>query len=268
MAKIVNDKYYTPKELAEYCVNKTKEIIGENNISEWLEPSGGNGVFLDYLPKGTYSCDIEPEDLLGRVEKQDYLELDIEYKKGRCVIGNPPFGSKNVLAVQFYKMSISLGDYISFILPISQWNNNQQMYQYDLIYSENLGEKNYSGILVHCCLNIYKRPTNGLNKTKINYKLKDIEIREIIKSREQFLPIGFSYDIGICSWGNIGKEVNEEGEYNQEMYIKINKLDFKEEILNIVKYTDWAKVYPMTKTPRLKQWQVYKYLKEQTPELE
>lgn len=49
MAKIELDKYYTPKDLAEYCVNKTKEIIGEENIIEWLEPSAGCGNFLDYL---------------------------------------------------------------------------------------------------------------------------------------------------------------------------------------------------------------------------
>ena len=30
MAKIQNDKYYTSPELAKYCVEKTKEIIGEN----------------------------------------------------------------------------------------------------------------------------------------------------------------------------------------------------------------------------------------------
>ena len=47
MSKIKNDKYYTSNELAEYCVNKTKEIIGKQNISEWLEPSAGAGVFLN-----------------------------------------------------------------------------------------------------------------------------------------------------------------------------------------------------------------------------
>lgn len=51
MAKIQNDKYYTSPELAKYCVEKTKEIIGEDNITEYIEPSAGSGVFLDYLDK-------------------------------------------------------------------------------------------------------------------------------------------------------------------------------------------------------------------------
>ena len=102
IAKILNDKYYTSPELAEYCVKKkTKEIIGEENITEYLEPSAGSGVFLNYLNKPYLAYDIEPED--DRVNKQDYLSLDLEYKKGRCVIGNPPFGDRNALAVKFYK---------------------------------------------------------------------------------------------------------------------------------------------------------------------
>lgn len=92
IAKIENDKYYTSPELAEYCVKKTEEIIGKENITEYLEPSAGNGVFLNYLPEGILSYDIEPED--NRIVKQDYLSLDLEYKKGRCIIGNPPFGEK------------------------------------------------------------------------------------------------------------------------------------------------------------------------------
>ena len=86
------------------------------------------------------------------------------------VIGNPPFGSRSNLWVGFYKKAINLGDYISFILPISQFNNNQRMYEFDLIHSEDLGLKEYSGIPIKCCFNIYQRPVSGLNKTKTNYK--------------------------------------------------------------------------------------------------
>lgn len=133
MAKIELDKYYTPKDLAEYCVNKTKEIIGEENISEWLEPSAGAGVFLDFLDDNYLAYDISPED--NRIVKQDYLELDLEYKKGRCIIGNPPYGDRNSLSVKFFKKSILLGDYVAFILPSSQYNNNNQMYEFNLIHS-------------------------------------------------------------------------------------------------------------------------------------
>lgn len=263
MAKIKNDKYYTPPELAKYVVKKTCEIIGEENISEFIEPSGGNGVFLDFLPNGTYSCDIEPED--DRIEEQNYLELDLEYKKGRCVIGNPPFGTRNTLSVKFYKKSIQVADYISLILPISQLNNNQQMYEFDMIYSEDLGERQYSDRKVHCCLNIYKRPLSGFNN-KPKYKLKDVKIIESRLGSKK----PKEYDLKICAWGGtIGKILTEEDkDYAKEFYLIINNDKFKDLIINKIKEAKWEDIYPMTKTPNLLQWQVYKYLKEQIPELE
>ena len=93
MAKIQNDKYYTSQKLAKYCVEKTKEIIGEDNITEYIEPSAGSGVFLNYLDKPYLAYDIEPED--ERIVKTDWLTVNLDYKKGRCVIGNPPFGRAN-----------------------------------------------------------------------------------------------------------------------------------------------------------------------------
>ena len=272
--KIKNDKYYTSPKLAKYCVDKTKEIIGKDNITEWLEPSGGNGVFLDYLPDGTYSCDIEPED--DRIVKQDYLELKMDYKKGRCVIGNPPFGVRNRLSYRFFKKSIRLCDYIAFILPISQLNNNIQYYDFDMIYSEDLGKQNYSDREVHCCLNIYKMPLKNILNNKPNFKLLDVMIKESMRNnhnlnaRRQIVEYkDFKYDIRICAFGSsIGKEVKYEEQYVNEFSIKINNIKYRDNILKILKNVQWKNIYSMTKTPNLTQWQVYKYLKEQIPELE
>mgnify|MGYP003415540164 FL=1 len=165
MAKLELDKYYTPVEVAEYCVNKTIEIIGDENISCFLEPSAGNGVFLNLLDKDKIAYDISPES--EGIQKADFLELELEYKKGRCIIGNPPFGKGNYLSVKFFKKSITLGDYVSFIQPISQYKNNMYMYEFDMIHSEDLGIIEFSGIKnIHCCLNIYKRNENGYNKKR------------------------------------------------------------------------------------------------------
>ena len=70
IAKILNDKYYTSPELAEYCVKKTKEIIGEENITEYIEPSAGSGVFLDFLNKPYLAYDIKPEDIRKKERRQ------------------------------------------------------------------------------------------------------------------------------------------------------------------------------------------------------
>lgn len=262
MAKIQNDKYYTSPELAKYCVEKTKEMIGEDNITEYIEPSAGSGVFLDYLDKPYLAYDIEPED--GRIVKADWLSVDLDYKKGRCVIGNPPFGNRNTLSVQFYKKSIELCDYIAFILPISQFNNNQQMYEFDLIYSEDLGKREYSDRVVHCCFNIYKRPKYQLN-CKPDYKLNDIDITEVRLNNK----IVDKYDFKIIAWGaGVGRLLSDEEHYAKEFYLTVKREGLKDKVCKALQSVDWIKQYAMTATPNLLQWQVYKYLKEQIPELE
>ena len=267
MAKIQNDKYYTSPELAKYCVGKTKEIIGEDNITEYIEPSAGSGVFLDYLDKPYLAYDIEPEG--NNVIKQDWLETELNYLKGRCVIGNPPFGNKNTLSVKFFKKATNICDYIAFILPISQLNNNQQMFEFDLVHSEDLGLQHYSDRDLHCCFNIYKRPINGLNK-KNNYKLKDVVIKENRRTGQQI--DNNDYDIGICSFGSgiIGRIPTHVGQYAKEFYFKINNSMFREEIIDLIKTTDWEHdvCNGISGQTNLAQWQVYKYLKEQIPELE
>ena len=264
MAKIENDKYYTPVDLANYCINKTFEIIGKENITDIIEPSAGNGSFSNQLDCTAY--DLYPEG--NNIIKQDYLKLDLPYKKGRLIIGNPPYGKSNTLSVKFYKKAVELGDYISFILPISQLNNNQQMYEFDLIYSEDLGKKLYSNKKLHCCFNIYKRNINGLNK-KPNYKLKDVEIKEYRRGKGgKTLPSNYNYDIAICGWGNVGDKVEYTGQYVKEIYIKIKNTKYRQEVIDLINNTDWKKyIRSINGTKVLKQWQIYKYIKEQIPEI-
>ena len=265
MAKIEHDKYYTPNDLAEYCVNKAKEIIGEENISEYLEPSAGEGVFLNYLPENTLAYDLYPES--DKIIKQDYLELELSYKKGRCIIGNPPFGKNNTLSVKFYKKSVELGDYIAFILPISQYNNNQQMYEFDLIYSEDLGIKEYSGEPIWCCFNIYKKPLNGINKTKKNYELEDITVIEYRRGGKSKTPE--NYDFGMCTWGNgsCGKQIEYVGQYSQEHYIIINNDNLRDKILDVCYSTDWRNLYPSVSSAKLQTWKIYKHFKDMIPNI-
>lgn len=267
MAKIENDKYYSPQHIVDLVIQRTKEVIGLDNISEFIEPSAGNGAFLDKLyelGKSVLAYDLYPER--DDIMEQDYLKLDLEYKQGRCVIGNPPFGIKNTLSVKFYKKSISLADYIVFILPISQLNNNQQMYEFDLIHSEDLKIQNYTNKNIHCVLNIYKRSLNGLNKKPI-YKLKDVEVLEWRRTGSYNIPNNFDY--AICGFGSsIGKQIDFKTQYVNEKYIVVHNKKYLEKIINVLKNAKWKEIFNMTASPALYQWQVYKYLKEQIPELE
>lgn len=265
IAKIKNDKYYTPKELAKYCIDKTYEIIGEENISEVIEPSAGNGSFSLQIPTLCWSYDIEPEH--KSIIKQDFLTLDSQYLYGRLIIGNPPFGARGSLAVKFFKKALELGDYIAFILPISQYKNTQKMYEFDLIHSEDLGIKKYSGIDIHCCFNIYIRPVDGTHKTPPKYDLKDIEVVEFRRGSKDVAPK--EYDFGMCTWGDgsCGKQIDYQGQYAQEHYIVIKNPSFKEKIIKLCNETDWRHLYPSVSSAKLQTWKILKYIKEQIPEL-
>ena len=173
-AKIDLDKYYTPIDTAEYCINKTYEIIGRENITEIIEPSAGDGSFSLQIPN-CIAIDIEPQH--ESITKQDFFTLHLPYKKGRLIIGNPPFGRSGNLAIQFYKHSIQMAEYVSFILPAGQYNNTYSCYEYDLIYSELINCNNFIHLndQVKLTFNIYKNPMNGFNKRK-KYKFEDFEL--------------------------------------------------------------------------------------------
>lgn len=263
--KLDLDQYYTPYETMKYCVDKTLEILKEYKIDSFLEPSAGEGIFNDYLIEKGYDIiafDIEPRK--DNIIQTDFLTYDIEYKENRCVIGNPPYGIRLNMAQKFYKKSVEIADYISFILPISQLWNTNSMYEFDLIYSEDLGKILFSNSKkVHCCLNIYKRPNNGLNKKKTE-RLKDITI--IRNDKKGYDKIG--YDIRICSWGSsAGKILKEDECYSGEYKIIIHNEVLKENIINLLTTIDFEKELNFTAMPKIQQFHIIKILKKYIPNI-
>ena len=262
MAKIELDKYYTPVNLAKYCIDKTFEIIGKENITDIIEPSAGNGSFSNQLECVAY--DVNPEH--KSIIKQDYLKLELEYKKGRLIIGNPPYGRCMNLAQKFYKKSIQIGDYIAFILPISCFNNTQSLFEFDLIYSEDLGEHNYSNRQLHCCFNIYKRPINGLNKQK-RIKLKDVKI--IRQDSKQYNEI-IDYDIRMCYWGNgsAGKILKDNEHYAAEYKIIILNDDIREDVIRVLNEVNWFDELNKIAMLKIQQFHIYNLLKREIPNIQ
>lgn len=263
MAKIELDKYYTPVEVAEKLINTTYEVIGKENITDIIEPSAGNGSF-SLLIDNCIAYDIEPEH--PSIEKQDFLKLDIPYRKGRLIIGNPPFGRGMNLAQKFYKKSVDICDYIAFILPISQLNNNNSLYEFDLVYSEDLGEVVYTDRKLHCVFNVYKRPLQGLNKKPKN-KLKDVTIiRQDSKGYEDK-----DFDIRMCYWGNGsgGKIIKDPHEkHSGEYKIVINNKELYDTIYKTIVEHDWVKEVKSIAMRRIKQYHIIEVLKSKIPNIE
>ena len=254
--KIHNDKYYTPVALAKELIDVTMKVLADEEITEVIEPSAGNGSFSKQIKCVAY--DIEPE--CESIIKQDFLKIEMEYQKGRLFIGNPPFGVKNNLSIKFFRKCIEFGDYIAFIQPISQLNNNLQLYQFDLVHSQDLGVVEYSNRKLHCCFNVYKRPSGGLNP-KPNLKLNDVFIKEYRRGSQHNIPEG--YDFGVCTWGNgsLGKPCEYVGQYAQEnwFYCKPKYLAAIKDLMEYEKIRDYVK---SISAKRISTARLYQYIRD------
>lgn len=252
--------------MAQYVINTTSNIIGKENIVEYLEPSAGTGVFLNYLDLPYLAYDIDPKD--NRVTKQDYLELDLDYKKGRCVIGNPPYGDRNNLSRAFYKKSINLADYIAFILPISQLNNTNSLYEFDLVHSEDLGTQLFTDRDIHCSLNIYKRPTIGFNAKPSN-KLEDIDIyRDDYKGLVDGKPYSeIDYDLCIFRRGASAGKIKAENINKQTYKIIIHNKKLKDQIINAILTFNWKDYKIHQSAPSISKEDIYIILKRLVPKI-
>jgi len=99
--RISTDKFYTNAKTVDICFRLFKKYIKKNTLI--IEPSAGNGSFLNVLNKYTHMAfDIQPEH--ASIKKQDFLTLDLDsFKQPLIFLGNPPFGKQSSLAKKFIK---------------------------------------------------------------------------------------------------------------------------------------------------------------------
>jgi hypothetical protein len=114
------DKFYTQREVVRDCFEFLKDNIEINENEIFLEPSAGAGVFLEFLPHYV-ALDIAPEGEF--IEKQDFLKYEPN-RNDFITIGNPPFGKRSSLAIDFFNRAATMSEVIAFILPVSfmKWN--------------------------------------------------------------------------------------------------------------------------------------------------
>ena len=132
------DKFYTQSHVSKHCF---EFLHSQLNISEnaiYLEPSAGAGSFINLLSHYV-ALDIAPED--ERIKKQDYLKYETD-KENFITIGNPPFGNRSKLAIDFFNKAATMSDVIAFIVPVSfmkwsvQKNLSSNFALYNYMYLE------------------------------------------------------------------------------------------------------------------------------------
>ena len=120
--KVINkEQFFTQYKTAKRLSNFLKKQAWFSSIGTIIEPSAGDGAWLDYLDIDL-AYDIEPKH--EKVKKvDDFLTYNVKEdikKKGKVLyVGNPPFGRMGKLAKQFMGKCSEDGDYIAFILPAS-----------------------------------------------------------------------------------------------------------------------------------------------------
>jgi hypothetical protein len=207
MAKEINDKYYTPRSAALKLIKLTQQIL-KGNITDVIEPSAGNGSFSTQIKCTAYDLYPEHRDVI----KQDFLTLKLPYKKGRLFIGNPPFGGSSALSKRFVKHALTMGDYVAFIMPASQYEiplNNTR-----LLYSDRLNLEYLEGSYVPGVFNIYTHGTTVV-------ALKEVTVWEIGRGKQTHINIEADYIM--CAWGSsVGKRVFKQHTFAAEICVKIH----------------------------------------------
>ena len=117
MARIENDAFFTPDEVALACVEDFYNELPQYKDNEIVEPSAGSGAFLRAFEK--LGLSYEAYDLNPQAEniiQADYLTTELDLT-GKVVLGNPPYGHRNKLSKAFIKRSFEQGaEAVGFLL--------------------------------------------------------------------------------------------------------------------------------------------------------
>ena len=118
------DQYYTKPETAEWCydifLSVAKKLEVDLDDYCFIEPSAGCGYFYNLLPsRRRIGVDIDPS--MRGIVKADFLQWNPPKKTSKknryIVIGNPPFGLRGHLALQFINHAYDFADMVAFVLP-------------------------------------------------------------------------------------------------------------------------------------------------------
>lgn len=169
------DQYFTKPSVALKCFQKACEVIKKyENLDDFifLEPSAGDGVFYDLFPKNRrIGIDIEPKR--DGFIQCDFLNYKLPTHQKVICLGNPPFGHRGVMALEFINHARNC-DFVCFILPMFFESQGKGSIKYrvkglNLLYSERL-EKNAfidfknKEVDVHCVFQIWSKKHQNKKK--------------------------------------------------------------------------------------------------------
>ena len=204
------DQFYTNRSIVpllikevEFFAQKRLKLNNSFSATQWLEPSAGDGAFLDFLPNHSIGLDLEPAS--PNVIKTDFLlwsinDNDPQKNKQWIVIGNPPFGKNSSLAIKFFNHAAIFADIISFIVPrtfekISVQNRlNQNFFlEKEIVIDPNSFIFEGNNVSVPCVFQIWSRFPKNKIRLKINHPKTHVDfqtIKDLNKADFAFQRVG------------------------------------------------------------------------------
>lgn len=250
--KIQNDQFYTKSDISEKCFNILTDNYPELLKDSWiLEPSAGTGSFVEaFLGKRVksediYAFDIEPKHPL--VRHADFFDITFE-DKNIITIGNPPFGKRSKLAIDFFNHSAMFSHTIAFIVPVQfqkygvQYRLNKDFH---LIYDESLPadsfENNGKTLSVRCCFQIWTK-REGYKDLRIleapKTKHPDFEMYLYNNTPETRKYFDYDWDFAVPRQGfyDYSKRILNKDELNpkvQYMFFKTEDEKARERLMSL-----------------------------------
>ncbi len=151
------DQFYTKPQVAQNCWQTLQPVVhglvqGGLDSAFFVEPSAGDGVFYILLPK-TQRVGLDLDPRAKEILKRNFLKCrshrlipnGIE-REQVVVIGNPPFGKRGHLAVQFVNKAFTIADTVAFIVPVifaKHFIHKQIEKEAKLIYAQRLDKLSF-----------------------------------------------------------------------------------------------------------------------------
>lgn len=259
------DQYFTKPEVAVRCVETFKRVAAELGVDlsdYWfVEPSVGYGDFYKLMPpRRRIGVDLDPKPEVREwsIIKSDFLNWRPPEGKKYILMGNPPFGLRGHVALQFINHALPFCDMIAFILP-PLFNSDgkgvpqKRVKEYVLAHSEKLPPKSFQypdgrDVEVHTIFQIWTKV--GVDKVKIKtrktckdfisiYSLSNggtpssTRNKDMIGKCDVYLP-STCFD-GMKAYNSFNELPNQRG---YGIVIKQNKSQIKNTLTN----TDWTKI--------------------------
>lgn len=230
--KDVLDKFYTKPEVASLYIAKA-DISDYTTI---IEPSAGNGSFSSQIAN-CIALDLKPEG--DGIREQDWLQYEHPEKLDEekvLVIGNPPFGQQNSIAVKFINHAAIFADRVAFILPISfkkESVQNRINLNMHLTYEEDLPKNSFTfngdNYDVKCVFQIWDRKEEKRTK-KAKTNLNTNNMFDFVKKADS--PDAVIHRVGGRA-GTVSLAWEDKTEMNH-YFIRLKKDSDRENLISTV----------------------------------